>query len=35
MSTLAIPTATRKLFNNIFDDEDDTHFCLMARNTKV
>jgi hypothetical protein len=35
MTTLAIPKAIRKLFNNISDDEDDTSFCLMARNTKV
>jgi hypothetical protein len=35
MTNLAIPKATRNLFNNIFDDEDDTPFCLMERNTKV
>jgi hypothetical protein len=35
MATIAIPKLSRKLFNNISDDEDDTSFCLMARNTKV
>jgi hypothetical protein len=35
MATLAIPTSSRKLFNNISDDEDDAPFCLMARGTKV
>jgi hypothetical protein len=34
-STLAIPKSSRKLFNNISDDEHDTPFCLMARGTKV
>jgi hypothetical protein len=28
MATLAIPKSLRKLFNNIFDDEDDTPFFL-------
>jgi hypothetical protein len=31
MSTLGIAKSSRKLFDNIFDDEDDTLFCLMAR----
>jgi hypothetical protein len=35
MATLAIPKSSRKLFNNITDDEDDAPFCLMARGTKV
>ena len=35
MATLAMPKLTMKLFNNISDDEDDTHFCLMARGNKV
>ncbi|XP_025813151.1 uncharacterized protein LOC112890482 [Panicum hallii] len=35
MATLAIPKSSRKLFNNISDDEDDAPFCLMARGTKV
>jgi hypothetical protein len=35
MTPFAIPKAIRKLFNKIFDDEDDTPFCLMARNTKT
>ena len=35
MATLAMPKPTMKLFNNISDDEDDTHFCLMARGNKV
>jgi hypothetical protein len=35
MATLAMPKSSRKLFNNISDDEDDTPFCLMARGTKV
>ena len=35
MSSLAIPTATRRLFNNISNDEDDTQFCLLARGDKV
>jgi hypothetical protein len=34
MATLAIPKSSRKLFN-IFDDENDIPFCLMARGTKV
>jgi hypothetical protein len=35
MATLAIPKSSKKLFNNISDNEDDTSFCLMARGTKV
>jgi uncharacterized protein YdaL len=35
MATLAIPKYSRKLFNNISDDEDDIPFYLMARGTKV
>jgi hypothetical protein len=35
MATLAMPKSSRKLFNNISDDEDDTRFCLMARGIKV
>jgi hypothetical protein len=35
MATLAIPKFSRKLFNNISDDEDGAPFCLMARGTKV
>jgi hypothetical protein len=35
MATLAIPKSSRKLFNNISDDEDDAPFCLMAKGTKV
>ena len=35
MASLAVPKTTRRLFNNISDDEDDTHFCLMARGNKV
>jgi hypothetical protein len=35
MSSLAIPKTMRRLFNNISDDEDDTHFWLMARGNKV
>ena len=35
MASLAITKNTRRLFNNISDDEDDTHFCLMARGNKV
>ena len=35
MASLAIPKSTRRLFSNISDDEDDTHFCLMARDDKV
>jgi hypothetical protein len=35
MATLAVPKSSRKLFNNITDDEDDAPFCLMARGTKV
>ena len=35
VASLAITKNTRRLFNNISDDEDDTHFCLMARDNKV
>jgi hypothetical protein len=35
MATLAMPKFSRKLFNNISDDEHDTPVCLMARGTKV
>jgi len=35
VASLAITKTTRRLFNNISDDEDDTHFCLMARGNKV
>ena len=35
VSSLAITKTTGRLFNNISDDEDDTHFCLMARGNKV
>jgi hypothetical protein len=35
MAILAIPKSSRKLFNNIFDDEDDAPFFLMAREAKV
>ena len=35
MASLAITKNTRRLFNNFSDDEDDTHFCLMARGNKV
>ncbi|RLM58595.1 hypothetical protein C2845_PM18G05610 [Panicum miliaceum] len=35
MATVAIPKSSRKLFNNISDDEYDAPFCLMARGTKV
>jgi len=35
MTSLAIPKTTRRLFNNISDDADDTHICLMARDNKV
>ncbi|PUZ66511.1 hypothetical protein GQ55_3G316900 [Panicum hallii var. hallii] len=35
MTTLAIPKSSRKLFNNISNDEDDAPFYLMARGTKV
>jgi hypothetical protein len=35
MTTIAIPKNSRKLFNNISDDEDDTLFYLMAIGTKV
>jgi hypothetical protein len=30
VASLAISKTTRRLFNNISDDEDDTHVCLMA-----
>jgi hypothetical protein len=30
MTTLAITKSSRKLFNNIVDDEDDAPFCFMA-----
>ncbi|XP_025819885.1 uncharacterized protein LOC112896179 [Panicum hallii] len=35
MATLAIPKSSRKLFNNISEDEDDTPICLMSRGNKV
>jgi hypothetical protein len=35
MTTLAIPRSSRKLFNNISNDEADTPFCLMERENKV
>jgi hypothetical protein len=35
MANLTIPKSSRKLFNNISEDEDDAPFCLMARGTKV
>ena len=35
MATLALPKSTRRLFNNISDNEDDTHFCLMSRGNRV
>ncbi|RLN34863.1 hypothetical protein C2845_PM03G11130 [Panicum miliaceum] len=35
ITTLAMSKSTRKLFKNLSDDEDDAHFCLMARATKV
>ncbi|RCV37997.1 hypothetical protein SETIT_8G106800v2 [Setaria italica] len=37
MATLAIlnPTTPTKLFNNFFDNEDDTPFCLMAKGAKL
>ena len=35
MATLAMPKSTRRLFNNISDNEDDIHFCLMARGNRV
>jgi hypothetical protein len=35
MGTLAIRNSSRKLFNNISDDEDYAPFSLMARGTKV
>ena len=35
VASLAITKTTRRLFNNISDDEDDTHVCLMARGNKV
>jgi hypothetical protein len=35
MATLPILTSSRKLFNNISDDEDDAPFYHMARGTKV
>ena len=37
MATLAIHTTSTptKLFNNLSDDEDNSHFCLMARGSKV
>ena len=35
VASLAITKTTRRLFNNISDDEEDTHFCLMARGNKI
>ncbi|KAG2597443.1 hypothetical protein PVAP13_5KG258207 [Panicum virgatum] len=35
MASLAMSKFTRRLFNNISDDEDDTQFCLMAIGNKV
>jgi hypothetical protein len=32
MTTIAIPKSTRRFFNNISYDENDTPFYLMARN---
>jgi hypothetical protein len=35
VASLAITKNTRRLFNNISNDEGDTHFCLMTRGNKV
>jgi hypothetical protein len=37
MATIAMAQVSSlpRLFNNFFDDEDHSHFCLMARGSKV